>query len=1731
MNLYRSGNINRKQSWFRFFPFAIIEKIFCVKNSLFLKLLFLALLFPSFLFCRLSSGKFEQFGVQDGLSNSFITSMLQDDMGFLWIGTQYGLSKYDGYDFTLFFHEPGNRSTISDGFIRALGIDENDNLWIGTNHGGLNRMDLTTEDITHYSNDPEDPASLSHDSITAIAVKSPDIIWIGTKGGGVNRLETQTGRFTRFLSEDGLGNGPVNNMIRAMVSGSKELLWVGTRKGLSIFDQQENRWISCGEQEFSLPGRLCVEIISITEPEPGTLFIGTKKGPFQVGAHRLTSGTHLLLDVTPLFDLLKFPGINAKTLKKMKADLENITDILKDDSGNLWFSTHEGVYQFNTDYELITRYKHIPGDQSSISADMITVMLKDKFGNIWFGSGGNGISKLNRNASGFTLIRHVPGMNNSLSGSSIRGIYEDEDGLLWVGGYNGLNRLQRQTGEFAHYSQDILGTDLIYSILGDPDNPNILWLGTEGDGLLKFDKKTEKVLQNYSLYHKSPQYRISGDFVFGLCISKDGYLWLATNHGLNRINRKTGRVTIYKHEPSLPDAEVKDITQVVIEDTEGMLWIGTIDQGISRFDPETEKFTDYVYYPDDPLHSLNNQRIKCLYYDKDGKLWIGTNGGGLNYLETETGEFGHYTTEDGLPSNVVYGILEDIEGTLWISTNNGLSRFNPATGTFRNFDVADGLQDNEFNTASYFQNENGELFFGGIAGLNIVNPRLIMEFPPPPPVTITGFTIFNRTVPVGEMDDGRTILTRHITHAEEIRLSYSDDMFTVEFALVNFASPHKTKYAYKLTGIDDSWIFTDGKRRYATYTHIPPGEYIFQVVGSSKKIIDPESLPPTTIRLTITPPPWKSWWAYSLYTLIILFSGFGFAHYKIRRIKEKQRQQEETLQNLKRIDRLKSEALKAREKYQKLFEQSNDAIYFCDTRGVITDVNQSAEKLFGYEHRQLTGRNFSDLFRSKKEYTQFKKLLDSRKSLKDYKVYLQKKDGAPLCCLLTTTVQVAETGEISGYQGIIRDITKTLRAEEQIRLLSRGIESAGEAMVMTDKDGVINYVNPEFTALTGYTAEEVLGKNPRILKSGKHSRALYKKMWNTIRSGKVWQGEMVNRKKDGTYFDEILTIAPVYSNEGNLEGFVSIHSDITERKKVEKALKEAHDTLEQRVVERTAEVLRQKRQIEEQAKKLRDMDKIKSRFFANISHELRTPLMIIKGPILDIFQGKHGDIPSSAQKALHLSVRNIDRLQRLIDQMLDLSRLESGEIELKYERLELNGFIRRILDSFSELGKKKNLSIEFTSERKKIPIDLDLEKMEKIFYNLLSNAIKFTPKGGSILITTDITKNPRYENQVIIRVRDTGEGIPADDLPFIFDRFYQVDRHQTPYEGTGIGLSLVAELIELHGGNISVKSKLGVGTEFTIILPSEHKTLSGKLKKAGKPADKRKHPANEVFVPDMETMWKETEMVPLPENMGTVLVVEDNDDMRAYLHQVLDGHFTVKEAADGKEGLEKAGKILPDLIISDVMMPEMDGIQLCSAIRKDPILKNVPLILLTARADEQAKLKGLKIKADDYITKPFNADELKLRIRNLIDRQKNLWYELRERITTTGVTEMESMDDADSGFIRNVREAIEKHLADSDFNVETLAKKVFLSRRQLHRRIKDLTGITPTDLIRQIKLLKARHMIQSGKTKSVGETAYAVGFTKAEYFSLLFKEAFGVNPGDMIKQYREKSSSGKIETN
>jgi ligand-binding sensor domain-containing protein len=804
---------------------------------------------------------FQHITLQDGLSQNTVYSILQDSKGFLWFGTQDGLNKFDGYTFTVLNQDLIDKNKLTDRQIQCLYEDKYGNIWIGTRNGGLNLYNPILNKFYHFKFEEGIEQTVQNNRITAIIGNihsSENILWIGTLGGGFSKLWFKNENqfyFEHFKNERHKTNYLSSNHITSLIQDKKGILWIGTSGGgLNKFNPTTKQFKSYN----NFGNNPCIDKIScLYEYYDGSIWIGTNGNG--------------LINFNPESE-------NCEVYQKETGDQNSLSDnkILCISSFNENSNTYllvgtdgGGLNIFDTDNKIFTHYKHDSDDENSISHNNIHSIITEKSGNVWFGTGAS-IDIYDRYAYNFRKYRHIPGNKNSLSHEYVWAFHESHDGMLWIATDNGLNQLDRKNKKYKHWIHEPNNPNsLSYNEVMDihEDKNGILWLGTWYGGLNKFNPKKNS-FKHFKFDPNNPN-TISDNnvrFIYEDPLGNGDILWLGTkNGGVNKFNINTEKFISYQHDPNDKNSISDNSILSVYRDKKGVLWIGTWGGGLNKFDERKQSFIHYKHDSKNP-NSINHNAISMIYEDNSGNFWIGTHGGGINNFNREKEVFTHIGVIDGLPNEVIYGILEDEKNFLWISTNRGISRYNPnlqGKEAFKNFDVTDGLQSNEFNNGAFYKSKSGELFFGGVNGFNSFFPQSINVNNYLPPVVFTDFKIFNKSVAVNP----DSTLKKSIAYTNHIELDYNQSVFSIEFSALNYTHPEKNLYKYKLSGFDKDWTLTSASRRFVTYTNLEAGEYEFIVTASNNDGLWNENN--ASLKFTILPPFWLSWWfRFAVFTIL-----------------------------------------------------------------------------------------------------------------------------------------------------------------------------------------------------------------------------------------------------------------------------------------------------------------------------------------------------------------------------------------------------------------------------------------------------------------------------------------------------------------------------------------------------------------------------------------------------------------------------------------------------------------------------------------------------------------------------------------------------------------------------------------------------------------------------------------------------------------------------------------------
>ncbi|MFW6218681.1 MAG: ligand-binding sensor domain-containing protein [Bacteroidota bacterium] len=802
-----------------------------------MKEFFIVLMYYLFLLFPVAGKGFDVhlISIEEGLSQTYINCILQDSRGFLWIGTQDGLNKYTGKGFHIFHHQPLDTNSLSNGYIRDIIEDNKGNLWIATN-GGLNMYNRETGNFTSYLHDPADPGSISDNTVYSVVQTKDGTIWALTSKT-LEKFDEVNKTFLHYTFYNNLFNFVSLNASFDLLEDSHGMLWIATKDGLNYFDRSLEIFerYSGKNSKGSLSSD---EVRAICEDKNGQLWIGTD------------NGINLYNREEKKFNVYYFER-NGHTLKN-----NPISDIFQDNNGCIWILSQGGIIQYYPGENQFEWIEELHYNNLNYASNTFTCIEEDNSSIMWIGSL-LGIIKYDKRGKKFTTYRNEQD-NQYLTNNTIASVFEEKPGILWVGTWGqGLTLLNRSDYSSVHYSASNkrssrwISNDFVHVIFRDSKN-NIL-VGTR-DGLNVFDLKTRR----FSLFcHLNPGVSCTlfkNNRIFDIIEDASGDLWFATSHGLHKFERESGIIRSYFSIESANSSLAINTVYSLLESSDGTIWIGT-ENGLISYVPESDAFFHYEKGKEKNA-GLSSNSIYYLHEDDNRNIWIGT-ASGLNKLDILGGRIDVFTEKDGLPNNLIYAILDDEQGNLWMSTNRGLVKFDPIAKSFRSFDISDGLQSFEYNLGAVYKSESGELFFGGLNGLNAFYPDSIQYNEHVPEIAITSFELFTPEGVESICIEGKKIV--YVPH--DVKL------FSIEFASLDFTEPSKNLYSYKMFPVDEESKWIDlGNRNMATFSSLPPGEYIFRVKGSNNDLIWNEE--GQELRIIVEAAFWQSRTAYISYSLV-----------------------------------------------------------------------------------------------------------------------------------------------------------------------------------------------------------------------------------------------------------------------------------------------------------------------------------------------------------------------------------------------------------------------------------------------------------------------------------------------------------------------------------------------------------------------------------------------------------------------------------------------------------------------------------------------------------------------------------------------------------------------------------------------------------------------------------------------------------------------------------------------
>jgi signal transduction histidine kinase/ligand-binding sensor domain-containing protein/DNA-binding response OmpR family regulator len=1426
----------------------------------------------------------------------------------------------------------------------------------------------------------------------------------------------------------------------------------------------------------------------------------------------------------------QFKGLKFKNLTKENGlSCSDVTCVTQTPDGFLWIGTSDGLNRFDGTTFLV--YRNDPNNPNSVSDNTITTLFVDSNGTLWIGTKNNGLNKYVGEKDYFLNYKSLAYQSSTISSNYIRAIAEDTDRHLWIATTMGLNRYDPQSDSFKRYFYEIgvvikpstpdsllkknvpknivaAVTNLIgnsfnneqsfeealltslsdyeirtyrsfvlkYSILKiqsedisvlKADNSSNLWMAFEKKGLAFFNPRSAIL----KVYADTRENDFWSKEIRSLCFDTNS-LWIGTHEG------NVGRLEIATNKLSLIDvtAPIYNIESIV-KDTKGNIWFGD-DYGLGRILPNLQG--SYRFRgTENEKYNPPSTTVKSIFEDQEGSIWIGSSQGGIN-LTFSDALFSHYRrqehTSKNVSSNGVSSVLEDSKGNVWIGYYaTGIDRLNVDNSITR-FDYVEDSKNGIGNGTVFaiFEDHDGIVWIGTYeGGLQYYNDAT------------QSFVSYKHN------DQVKTSIS-----GDDVRAIAEDDEGNLWLAIHG----HGINKFDKKTQIAKHY-FAD----YDNWQNALANDWVYSVLVDRKGNV----------------------WVGSVNGLSILYKGSDhFITYN------------RTNSNL------------SYNEVKTLLE---------DSRGNIWVGTENGLNLFNQQAKQFTLVNDNDglpnnIIKGLQEDKHGNVWISTNNGLSRYSpihktmVNYTVLDGLQSNEFFVNAAHKGKSGKmyfggnnglnIFQPDGIKIDSSKVPLRLTGLSLFNKPVRVGDEMLEKSiDRTSAITFQSDQNVFSISFVGLSY--RNPEKIKYA-YQLDGFENEWNLVGS----KNEATYTNLDpGTYTFKVKAANGdgVWNNSARELTIVILPPFwrtpfayflytlailamlyLYRRSTINKEQFKNRLKLQQLEAERTHEI-----------------DSLKLKFFTNISHEFRTPLTLIIGPSETLMADS--TMENSKRKSYYqLIQRNAERMLRLINQLLDISAIDAGFMKLRIAKHNIVEYAKNISDTFQYSAQNQHIRFSFESNVERAEVFFDMDVVEKVLYNLISNAIKFTELEGEVSVRLFITTcsdatipKPLADDLQLINltncqlvkfeIEDNGIGIPIDLRERVFERFYQIEGTTAGRNGTGIGLALVKQLVQRHYGSVSLEDKLGKGSKFVVWFPvfadrfAAEEIKEGIVIKRPELTDRFTHDLQ--VVKDSQNLTSERELMGLP----IVLIVEDNEDVRYYMQLNLQDEYTIHQAKNGQEGFDKAVEINPDLIISDVIMPVLSGFEFCSKIKNDARTSHIPLILLTARSAESYELEGLKSGADDYVTKPFSLPILKAKIRNVIEaRQK-----LKDKFYSDLSFEPKNIttNNLDKGFVGQLIEAIELNLSNEDFNPDTLADQLHVSRSQLYKKVKGISGLSVSIFVRNIRLRKAAALLSSSNATSIAEVAYKVGFSDPGYFTKCFHEMYSKSPSAFLHEQKEIGSS------
>jgi ligand-binding sensor domain-containing protein/signal transduction histidine kinase/DNA-binding response OmpR family regulator len=1324
--------------------------------------------------------------------------------------------------------------------------------------------------------------------------------------------------------------------------------------------------------------------------------------------------------------------------------------------------------------------------QNGLSNQHVRCILKDSKGFMWFGTN-EGLNKFD--GSNFRIYENNVNDSNSLINNSINVLLEDKNHNLWIGTSNGLCIYNAEKDNFKVF-KDFGRKQFMYITTLLEDN-NHIWIGTAGSGIFMYDVK------NDAFYHylNDPKIEssVSSNFVNIMVSDKKNRIWIGSHSGLDLYDKKSNTFIPIKNNGSNIG-----YTRSLTTDNEGNLWLGTFGRGLYKITGHENEWQFEHFDASEKPGSLSTNDILTLLFDKDGNLWVGTENGGLNFLPAHAKDFIIYKNEDGNPqsigSNSIWSLYQDVSGIVWIGTfNHGLNFIDEKIEKFevyqRNHFESKTLVNN--NVVNFAEDAQGNIWIatdgGGVSSFDIRTHTFTNK--------IDNKYISSKAAMAVLCDSKQRIWVG--TWGGGIDLFDISGKKIRNYKIYPYKLPSNILYLME-DNTGNIWACSVGN---GLLIYDPVKDEFTKVIDETDRThLQDRSYPNVMFQDSEN----------------TIWVGLSFSLVSIKYVNGK-RVFAEYIHSLN-PGSISSSIITA------IFEDSHNNIWVGTDNGLNLLNKKTGTFTIFRKESGLPNNSINGILEDNNKclwigtYNGISKFDTEHKTFKNY----SKEDGLPSNSFNVRSCLKTRKGEFffgsnSGFVTFSSDRIETntyippvyftgLKIFNTPAVIGGKGSPLSKSITDTRKI-VLNYKQTSFTfefvalnfthASKNQYKYKLEGFDTGWVNAGTERYATY----TNINPGR-YTFKVMGSNNHGIWNPkpialEIVILPPFWKTiwayliysiiiSVILWGFIKLL--LIKSKQAEKLrLEQIH------------------------YKKSEELNRMKIQFFANISHEFRTPLSLILPPLKQIIENE--PLQRETKKRMEMVFRNASKLFGLVNELLDFTKSEEGRLKMKVEKADLVTFIHEIHGAFIEEAHRRSITYQFDVETESIEAWFDKNKIEKVVSNLLSNAFKFTGDNGKIILNVR-KEEDNSESFACISVIDNGSGISPSYINNIFDRFYQSPEEENKHiAGTGIGLALVKTLVELHHGSVSVTSRKWEETCFTVRIPLGNTHFN--KNEIWVDADEFMLTNNVSVTLDSDTKDKKAEG-----NAPLLLVVEDNAELCEYLVSILSPKYHVLKAADGAEGLRIARESVPDLILSDVVMPRLSGTELCKAIKNEMSTSHIPVVLLTSKATTPEVIDGIGSGADAYITKPFDILHLEVTIEKTIETRRKLYQRFSQNVYIMPKESTEN--DLDKKFIQKILTYIDQNVLNDNITVENLAAHMLMSRTNVYRKIKALTGQTATEFIRLTRLKMAIKLLEAGEN-NVSEIAYKVGFTSPSYFAKCFRDQYGKSPSEFIDTKSRKS--------